>query len=102
MCALTSKQDLYSAAGVCADGHQAAEQQMAASALMEELKTPSVLAQAHSPVSLLQCLAQCFTAKLINEQLIKKSYVGVRRKEKRSEGRRGRKLHTADLIICKV
>lgn len=40
MCALTSKQDLYSAAGVCADGHQAAEQQMAASALMEELQTP--------------------------------------------------------------
>lgn len=75
---------------------------MAASALMEELQTPSVLVQAHSPVSLLQCLAQCFTAKLINEQLIKKSYVGVRRKEKRSEGRRGRKLHTADLIICKV
>lgn len=32
----------------------------------------------------------------------KKSYVGVRRKEKRGEEGEGRKLHTADLIIRKV
>lgn len=73
-----------------------AERHMAASALTEEMQSRSVLMQEHSPVSLLQCLAQCFTATLINEQLIKRAM--WESEEKRREGRRGKGGNFIQLI----
>lgn len=97
-----SQQDFYFAAGVCAHGHhacRAANGCLGSYGGAADTKCPDAGAQ---PSFSSAMSGTVFYSKLINEQLIKKAM--WESEEKRREGRRGkgRKLHTADLIICKV
>lgn len=80
-----SQQDFYFAAGVCADGHharRAANGCLGSYGGAADTQCPDAGAQ---PSFSSAMSGTVFYSKLINEQLIKKSYVGVTRKEKRGE-----------------